>query len=273
MSLPTLSHTPIEIIRNNTSAEEESIYNKFIAEITKLYQYNIFKPMLDLVSTLCLKNRLRFNLYDRRFFEFDEGNCKTIEGGTFNKLLNKLKQERSYIITIKKVSNEIIVHEIAHMMEKEAEFSSLHPFVECIMKDIKQQNTNNISLKSAVNQIMITEVDNYHANHKASELFARFFQLVAMTKEVAGFAAQYGYTLHDIYQFFPSTIEFFAGDFHKNIIAKIDIKMAMQSQKYIKPLGDIEHKWSEEKAKSIHSKPNRPQWSKSIKSIKDNPFN
>lgn len=272
MNLPVSTKSPIELININTKAENTLNMNNFMNEIKKLYQYEMFKPMFDLVATLCMKGRLSFNVYDRRFFELDEGNCKTIEGSAFNKALNKIKSEKNYVITIKKVSSDIIVHELAHMLEKEGDFPSLHPFASMVELDLKLQNTNNVSLKAAIKQIMVTELERYPAEQKGAEYFARVFQLVAMAKEVAGFGAQYGYTLSEAYQFFENTIKFLAEDFYNTINSKIDFSIADKSKEYIKPLEEIKPKWTESKHNSIHENPNRPTWSRAVKSIKDNPF-
>ncbi len=272
MNLPNSTKSPLELIEANIKAETSANISQFMVKIKSLYQYQVFKPMFDLVTTLCLKGRLTFSVYERRFFELDEGNCKTIEGSAFNKALNKIKAERNYVITIKKISSDVIVHELAHMLEKEGEFPTLQPFAEKINKDISMQNSNNVSLQSAVKQIMITEVEGYPNDQKISELFARFFQIVAISKEVAGFGAQYGYTLQDTYQFFANTVAFLAGDFYSTIASKIDANIAFLSSKYIKPLEEIKPKWTETKHSSIHETPNKPAWSRAVKSIKNNPF-
>jgi hypothetical protein len=270
--LLTLIKDPIQTITSHTKAEDEIFYNKFTSEIKKIYQYEIFKPMMDLVATLCMKGSLTFSVYDRKLFDLDEGNCKTIEGGSINKVLNKFRVNRTYVITIKKITTDVIVHEIAHMMEKEGEFNSLDPFTQNIVKDIKLLNTNNFSLRAAVNQILIEEVKPYPQNQKASELFARFFQILSMSKEVAGMGSEYGYALKDAYDLFPNTIAFLSGSFYNTVLTKIDPNISAISQNYIKPIEKIEHKWSETKASSIHATPEKPKWSKAVKSIKDNPF-
>ncbi|AIF81240.1 hypothetical protein I862_03400 [endosymbiont of Acanthamoeba sp. UWC8] len=272
MNLPIINKTPLEIIELNTKAENSLNMTRFMAEVKKLYQYEVFKHMFDLVTTLCMKGRLSFNVYDRRFFELDEGNCRTIEGSSFNKVLNKIKSEKNYVITIKKISADVIVHELAHMLEGEGDFTSIQPFADKISLDLKIHNSNNVSLRAAIKQIMVSEVENYPAAHKISEWFARFFQLVASAKEVAGFGAQYGYNMQEIYQFFDNTVKFLAGDFYNTINSKINFNIATKSKEYIKPLEEIKPKWTETKHNSIHENPNKPAWGRAVKSIKSNPF-
>jgi hypothetical protein len=261
-----LKLSPLDIIINHTQAKTQQHLADFKVQIKKLYQYEIFKDMLDLVATLANKDRLIFKIDDRKFFELDEGNCKTIEGGSFNQFLNRFKSERSYVITIKKISVPVIVHEIAHMIEKEGDFSSLDAFVEVIEKDLARRDKSNLALISTVRQIFEEEVKNYHYSQRASEYFARFFQIIATAREVLG--AESSFKLEDCYKFFTTTIEHLSGSFYNNISLKIDPHIKIESQAYIKPIDKIEYKWQDERIKPKHSGDN-PKWSKSIRSIKD----
>lgn len=267
----TVGIDPILVIMNNTVIEDERSLNEFKYIIQKLYQYNIFKPMLDLVASKALYGFLRFKVQDQKFFDLDEGNCRTIEGSIFNKALNIIKKENRYLITIKKISAEVIVHEIAHMVEKEIESTTVDRFAQEVMKDISCHSAN-LSLGAAVQQIMGVEVDNYQSSHKNSELFARYFQLLAMSKEVAGRGAAYGFALKDVYKLFTKTEKWLWDHLYKNILPKIDIHIATQSQKYIKEVEDIEHTWAYDKVKPLHTSSNSPRWTKTMKSIKDDPF-
>ena len=55
---------PIELIKSRTAAENSLNLERFINQITKLYQYEIFKAMLDLVATLCSRGKLSFKITD-----------------------------------------------------------------------------------------------------------------------------------------------------------------------------------------------------------------
>ena len=53
-----------------------------------------------------------------------------------NKLLNRVKSQNEYLITIKKIRNDVIVHEIAHMLEKELNKSDALHFIGQVKQDM-----------------------------------------------------------------------------------------------------------------------------------------
>lgn len=261
---------PLQIIISCTKAQEQYHIQQFKAIIQKLYQYKIFKPMLDLVVSIAMAGHLKFVLYDQKLFDLDEGNCKTIEGGAINKLLNKVKTQNDYVITIKKISNDVIVHEIAHMLEKELNKSDALYFIDQIKHDMMFFKKSNPSLSSAVESVMIKEVAAYPEQQRNSELFARYFQLLAMSKEVSGFGATYGYSIFDMIKLFKTSTQI---NLYTSITQKINQHIAKETSLYIKDLSEIEHKWSDEKIKSVHYKTGGvTKWSSGVKSIKDDPF-
>jgi hypothetical protein len=263
---------PINIILNNTVVKENYHMNQFARIIKKLYCYQLFKPMLDLVTTKAFNGFLKFKIQDQKIFDLDNGNCRTIEGNAINKLLNTFKLENKYVITIKKIRADVIVHEISHMVEKEIEGASVVGFARNAMYDIAN-NSGNVSLVAAAKQIMSAELKNYPENQHNSELFARYFQVLAGSKEVAGFTAEYGYTISDVRRLFQSTEQWLWDNLYHSILPKIDLNIAKQSMAYAKELDEINHTWADEKVMSFHYKSSTtPKWSKAVKSIKDDPF-
>ncbi len=261
---------PLQIILSCTKAQEQYHIEQFKLIIQKLYQYKIFKPMLDLVVSIAMDGHLSFVIYDQKLFDLDEGNCKTIEGGAMNKLLNRVKSQNEYLITIKKIRNDVIVHEIAHMLEKELNKSDALHFIGQIKQDMMFFKKSNPSLSSAVESIMIKEVALYPEPQRNSELFARYFQLLAMSKEVSGFGASYGYSILDVIKLFKASGQV---NLYNSIDRKINKTIAKESSLYIKDLNEIEHKWSDEKVQSLHYKTGGvTKWSSGVKSIKEDPF-
>jgi len=150
----------------------------------------------------------------------------------------------------------------------------LQGFAEIVQSDISISASTNVSLQAAVRQIMIKEVGNYKEHHVNSELLARYFQLMAMTKEVSGYGGEYGYNLQDMYRFFLNTSQWIANYMYPRILSKIYQDIALASRDYLKTVDEIQHKWSEERVSSLHGQragQGRNMWAKTIKSIK-NPF-
>lgn len=253
---------PLEIIKSATTAKGENLITLFMDVMQKLYQYELFKPMMDLASTLCATKRLVFIIEPKEFYMLDEGNCVTIEA------FGATKQKR-FRITIRKIKADVIIHEIGHMIEKESDTPLNQKFIDAVVSDIKKRNSGNLSLLSAIDNVMIKEVANYPHVQKASELFTRYFQLLSMSKEVAGLSAEYGYTLAEMYKAFPNLENWLWDNFYPEMISKIDAEIAQKSSKYIIPISEIKHKWAGEKVESTHQGRNKPKWSANFKSIKD----
>lgn len=260
---------PLEIIRSASSASERFLIDNFMDVITRVYQYEIFKPMMDLVASKAYEKKLYFKIIPKEMFHLDEGNCLTIEGGVFNKLLNKFVAKKEYTITIRKITPDVIIHEIGHMVEKEAEIELGEGFKKAIISDIKGRNFGNLSLGAAINSVLVNEVKGYPVEQMGSELFTRYFQLLAMAKEVSGKAADYAYNLAEMYKAFPATELWMFDNLYKKLMPKFNTDIVEASKQYIKPIDEIEHKWSDEKIKSVHPDKENKRWIKSIKSIKE----
>ncbi len=260
MSNLTRSSNPVEIIRQKTSATDNYLINDFIEVVKKIYAYELFKPMMDLVATLAMQDRLTFKLSPKTVFELDEGNCRTVEMRGGNKF---------FTITIKRIKPDVIIHEIGHMIEGESGVKLDAAFNKAILTDLHMLATRNISLQSAIKNVMVLQVAGYPNNQKGSELFTRYFQLLAMAKEVAGFSADYAYTIIDVYKAFPLTIDWIWDKLYHPMIARIDLHIAKNSQQFIIPINEIKHKWAGEKIESFHKSEKKGKWSSNVKSIKD----
>ncbi len=251
---------PFELIKGSTTSTDPYLINNFLAVIKKIYAYEIFKPMMDLVSTLCMQKRLEFRLSPKTVFSLDEGNCRTVESRNGNKY---------FVITIKKITPDVVIHEIGHMIENESNVRLDATFNQAMLTDIRAVATRNISLQTAIKQVMVLQVSNYPDNQKGSELFTRYFQLLAMAKEVAGFSAEYAYTVLDVYKAFPNTIDWIWEKLYKPMFARIDLRIAKISQEFIIPINEIKHKWAGEKIETFHKSEKKGKWSSNVKSIKD----
>lgn len=263
------STDPLELIRISTSASEEYLTIRFMEVIKKLYQYQVFKPLLDLSVSMIIENRLLFKIQEKTGFELDEGNCQTVESGFFDSIRGIFNKKNRYTITIKKISPDVIIHEIGHMVEGESEIDLSSGFNDAIIADIKDLYQHNLSLTSAIKNILVLQVANYPNNQKAGELFTRYFQLLAMSKEVAGKSIEYSYLISEMYRAFPRTEAWLFENLYKPISAKVNPGVVFASTKYIKPIEEIEHHWAGEKIQSTHHNPSKPTWRKTIKSIKD----
>lgn len=266
-----LAKNPIEIIRSVTKAETSQMELVFIDMIKSLYRFELFKDMLDLCMTIANEGRLKFVVQNKEFYALDEGNCLTIDGGVFDTIRGVFKSKKSYTITIKKLASDVVVHEIGHMFEKESGVSLDNEFMSAIGADISSKFSGNISLQSAIKQIMVDEVVGYKKSHHASELFTRFYQVLAVSKDIAGYSSSYGYKVQDFIKAFPNTIAWAERRLRSVIVGKIDMQVAESTKHMVVPIEEIEHKWTDEKIRAIHGKEGNEasKWSRTVKSNKD----
>lgn len=278
---------PIKIISNNTYYKEEHLLVRFINVITHLYQYSIFKDILDLVATKAYDNHLKFKISDMTKFDLNEGNCMTIFPDDFlDKMRNKIMSEKKYLINIKKITGEVIIHEIAHMVYNDTE-DKLNPqnFMNAITEDISNIDTKNVSLKDAVRNVCVKEVAQYPKEQHIPELFARYFQMIAGTHEITRYGASYAYNMNEVERVFKITYIFITKQLNTMLKNKINNVIADVSRNYIKNVSEIKHRWTGEKIQSFHGaeqinkssndsstdlvKKSTKTWTKSIKSIGD----
>lgn len=257
----------IGIIQEHTIADDENMQNRFIQHIKHLYQYAIFKDLLDLVATKASQNSLKFNIKEKKQFDLDEGNCKTINAPLIDSVLNHFRGNKHYVITIKKVGYNVIIHEIAHMVEQELNLDLSH-FVKLLHYDF-QNNNNVITVKNAINEILIKQVARYSVSQQNSELFARFFQLFAEAKEISGYQSRYKYNIEDINKALINSAKWVEQTLGKLMQDKLDVNIINLTKSYIKQIQNIDHKWSEQKVQKLHGNNSDKKWTKAVKSMKD----
>lgn len=263
------ANNPIEIIRNNLICEDELLSEKFIKHIKHLYQYDLFKPILDLVATKSLQGIFKFKVQDKKVFDIDAGNCKTISTDLLDSIFNQFRSSKSYLVTIKKINYDVIVHEIGHMIEHELELD-LTIFSNIISEEINKK-TNFLTISEVIKDIMINQIAKYPQDQQNSELFARYFQLFALSKEISGYEVDSGYKLKNLENYLVKTYTWIHDNVYSKLKDKIDQNIASYSKKFLKSIDDVQHKWSEQKAKPIHRQ-KRVAWSGTVKSIKSDQF-
>ncbi|CAL7960715.1 conserved hypothetical protein [Alphaproteobacteria bacterium] len=282
--------SPIDFIKNAIDAVDQELINKFVKQIAHLYQYEIFKNILDLVATKVARHELRFKVQDARFFDLDAGNCQTVtyDGGSLSAVVQYFRKRRKYLITIKKISSDVMIHEIAHMAEKELGCAlNLPEFVEAILLCVRSMLTNNPILRQAICSILVEQVRAYPKNQHTSEVFARYFQLFAMTHEVAyNPSSATGYNLSELYAVFEHANLILDKQLSNKWQTLIDQNVSSSSKKYIKNISEIKHVWSDRRIQALHAQgesatdgtdsiqviTQKAKWSKMTKSIKSNPF-
>lgn len=260
------SKSPIDIILGATKEKDEGRLSRLKSVLEVVYQFEILKPFLDISASLAKEGRLQFVVKLKTGFEIDHGNCRTFADSSMSNLLGRLRKK--YIITLSKISADVLIHEIGHMVEKELELNLEQEFTRIIRADFDLSDINR-AISNAVRDVMIEQVKNYPPDHALGEIFTRFFELIARSKEITGYAPTYGYTLLEFLKAFPNTTSYMEKYLFPKMKAITDPYISNYSKRYIKELQEITHQWSKSAVDSIHTEPGKSKWSKVVKSIKE----
>ena len=262
--LKEVNNYSLQVVNSVSSSVDSRLTGDFMKIFQHLYSHSVFKNILDLVATKCSLGQLRFVVQDAKFFDIDAGNCVTMvdDQGIAD------TKRRKYVITIKKLACDVIMHEIGHMLEHElSHLINFGQFASTIMYEI---NSAPIHMQSLVKSLFIEQLKGYPESQHVGELFARFFQFFAGANEFA-FQSSLGskYNLRDAISTFPRTLELLDSQLSNAWSDLIDPKIAADSAKYSQ--NPSKQQWADSKVKSMqfgNSSSNR--WG--IKSNKDNPF-
>ncbi len=259
----------INAVMFRSECSDEMMLSDFLQILQHLYKHSIFKNMLDIVVTKCSIGQLKFRVHNAKFFDLDAGNCLTMvdDGG----VVSLGSTRRKYVITIKKVACDVVVHEIAHMLEKElSHLVNLPMFASTLMYEVN--NINQIHMKNVVKTLFVDQVSSYPESQHMSELFARFFQFFAGTNEVA-FQSSLGerYRLQDAINIFPKTLQLLDSQLASGWRDLIDPEIARRSSQYVTGSFDTKEQWADRRIKSsAGGSTTASRWG--IKSNKTDPF-
>lgn len=262
------NNSVVSIIRNTFIQNENFMSAEFLTIIQHLYKYSIFKNILDIVVTKCKYEQLKFKIEDNKLFDIDAGNCLTMVDSNTSK--------KSYIITIKKLASDIIMHEIGHMIEKElSHILNLQAFSSALMQDIERISGHHIYMKSIVKSLFITQVEAYKVSQHMPELFARFFQFFAGAKEVSFQSSlSSDYRLDDAIALFSHTLEVLDTQLKGDWNILIDSTIASESQQFSQSVNALNKMpWADHKIRSESKNQYNTTASRwKVKSNKDDPF-
>ena len=241
--LKSIDNYTLKVVNKASTSIDQSLVDGFMKILQHLYSQAIFKNILDIVATKCSIGQLHFVVQDAKFFDIDSGNCVTMidDNGPFD------IKRRKYVITIKKLACDVIMHEIGHMLEHElSHLLNMGKFASTIMYEI---NSTPIYMKALVQSLFIDQLKGYPESQHIGELFARFFQFFAGANEFAfqsSIAAKY--SLRDAMLTFPRTLEFLDKQLSDSWNDLIDPKIAAEGLQYSQ--NPSKEQWVDVKVKS-----------------------
>ncbi|APR97769.1 WD_0702 family putative metalloprotease [Wolbachia endosymbiont of Folsomia candida] len=205
--------------------------------IEYLYQFEKFKNTLNLTLSLIKQNRLSFEIYPEGLVDMEEGVCKTIRSSGVNR----------YVIVLRRSNPYIIVHELSHMVENELELNLDQEFLHKVYQDVEQNlKQSNILVQKIIGQVIFKEIQAYQsAKSRASELFARYFELFAWAQEVYPKDKEYLIRTQDLNKVFFSTNEWKKSCLDLQIVSKLDKEIKEYSNRIAtKDVTKVQSNWS-----------------------------
>lgn len=238
----------LEIVSKTTEVKFEGDREKFLRKFEQLYQLEILRPSLNLIVSKCKRGEANFVIEPLKSWDRCAGHCQT--KGFFSKIGGVFSKNLTHEIVIKTIESDIIMHEIAHAIEKNSGININSEFKKALESDINLRNASHLQVAPAVESVMKTELKNYKLQNHMEELFARYFELLAMSYEVGGFS-RYQFKYNDIIGYLKNTTDWIINYFNPIISKMVDGMVENESKKLVENLKPYEKKWAED-VKNTH---------------------
>jgi hypothetical protein len=252
-----------EIFSPIVKFESVNRIEKFCSTLAILYRINLFKEGLDLILTKTQEKDLSFEVKIIKGWDTNLGCYLTEQSKIFNSIFSTFSNKIQKKIILRQLTPNLMAHEMAHAIEFESGINLQNEFRDSIIFDMKGRMPEKITLKAEIQRLMIDALKTYPKHQHISELFARYFELLTMSREIN----QNGdFTADEVYQYFINTTKFIKEIFNKKIALKIDKKIATSTFSIIK--SQQEKKSTKNFSEKIESRKEKSgsNWSKSVRS-------
>ncbi len=205
--------------------EFEGVENldKFVRTFVDLYRIELFKDGLDLILTKLEEKQLKFEVRITKGWDTNLGCFLTEQKSFYDKTLGKVLRRNAPKIILRNLSHNLMAHEMAHALEFESGLNLGEDFRKCIGFDMKDRDPQILTLKGEVKRLMIDALKNYKPEQFISELFARYFELLSISRNVSSIGS---FATSDVMGFFENTTNFIEKKFNPQIRSKINPRIA-----------------------------------------------
>lgn len=252
-----------KIISSQLEFEGASDADKFQKMFCDLYRIELFKDGLDLILTKLQEKQLRFEVRVVKGWDTNVGCFLTEQKSFYDKTLGKFLHKSAPKIILRQLSYNVLAHEMAHALEFESGIDLGEEFRTAIGLDMKDRDPKIITLKAEVRRLMIDALKAYKPHQFLSELFARYFELLSISRNVC---ARGDFATLDVMSFFENTTNFIEKIFNPQIKAKIDSEISKMTSDIARQVRLVapQEKF-QEKVESVQKK-SAGSWSKTTKS-------
>lgn len=257
-----------EIIKNLISSqiqfEGKPDLERFMKYFFDLYRIEIFKDGLDLILTKLEEKHLSFEVKEMKGWDTNVGCFLTEQKSFFDQTLGKFFAKTSQKIILRKLSYNVMAHEMAHALEFESGINLGEEFRQAIGYDMKDRVADIFTLRGEIKRLMVDALKAYKPEQFISELFARYFELLSISRNVC---ANGDFATQDVSDFFLNTSNFVREKFNPKIRKKINPHIARITSEIAQQvrLQPVEKKFIDQvnSSKVTQSSGN---WSKTVKS-------
>lgn len=256
-----------EILKNifakQVSFEGVVDLDKFTQTFCQLYRIDLFKDGLDLILTKVQERDLKFEVKITKGWDTNLGCYLTEQSKVFNKVFGSFSSNIKKSIILRQMTCSLMAHEMAHALEFESGVNLGEEFRECIGFDMKGRNPQNVALKGEIKRLMVDALKSYPQHQFISELFARYFELLSISRNVR---ATGDFATHEVVSFFENTTNFIEKIFNPQIRGLIDPKIAIHTSEIANKIRlEAPQEKFQERIESFQNK-SQGSWSKGVKS-------
>lgn len=232
-----------------------------IAQFKDLYKIPLCKVGLDAFLSQVKQDNVVIELAITKEHIKMKGCCITNEKIIYHSFLRRFVKHLHFTIAMRKLDVGTLMHEITHALERISGLNIKNDFSQAIAEDLKHKNQTNINLKRAIEKILFKDLNSYEKEQHPSELIARFMQILAMSKEIGNYDAEFHFRLQDVLSFFQNSRIYIEKTFNKALENKI-LDEVTEATKQIKFSNDS----SSFKSKLHSDHAPGTKWSNKIKS-------
>lgn len=256
-----------EIFAPQLSFEGVDESDKFARFFADLYRIEVYKPGLDLILTKIQEKDLSFEVKIINGWDTNLGCYLTEQSKVFNKVSGVFSKKIKKKIIIKSFLHNVMAHEMAHALEFESGADLNEDFRAAIGFDMKNRQADLITLRTEIKRLMVDALKAYPQNQFISELFARYFELLSVSKDVQG---RGDFQSAQVTDFFVNTTNFVTKIFNPLILPKIDKEISRKTAEIASQVKVVkaESKF-QDRVDSFYKKPGelgQKSWSKNVKS-------
>ncbi len=255
-----------EILSKALHFEGVNESKKFVDQFISLYGIRLYKDGLDLILTKAKQKNLTFEVKIIKGWDTNQGCYLSDQRKIYNKFLKTFTNNLNHKIIIRNFAVNVLAHEMAHCLEVESDLVLNEDFRKAIGFDMKNRKPESVVLAAEMQRLMIDALKSYPSYQFISELFARYFELLSISRDVEPNGS---FTTKQVMDFFVNTSKWIEQIFNSQIRSKIDQEISAYSTDLIANNNFKSEKKFADNAKSFHKKidsGSAKSWSRNVNS-------